>query len=153
MTQKNDFKWKHFQPSIILLCVRWYLRYALTYRDLVEMMEERGVSVAHTTIMRWVHKYGSLLNKRIRPKLSPTGDSWKLDETYVKVKGKWKYLYPAIDKEGNTLDFYLAAHRDQLAAMRFLKKILGASHTMTPRVINTDKNASYTPAIEGRHWI
>ena len=88
----------------------------MTYRDLVEMMSERGVSVAHTTIMRWVHEYGPLLDKRIRRKLKKTGDSWKLDETYVKVKGQWKYLYRAVDKEGNTFDFYLSSHRDQLAA-------------------------------------
>ena len=144
---QNDFKFHHFQPEIILLCVRWYLRYALTYRDLVEMMSERGVSVSHTTIMRWVHKYSAIFNKRLRRKLKPTGESWKLDETYVRVKGQWKYLYRAIDKDGNTLDFYLAAHRNQLAAMRFLKKLLGAAHTTTPRVINTDKNPSYGAAI------
>ena len=142
------FKWKHYQSDILLQCVRWYLRYAVTYRDLVEMMSERGVSVAHTTIMRWVHEYGPLLDKRIRRKLKKTGDSWKLDETYVKVKGQWKYLYRAVDKEGNTLDFYLSSHRDQLAASRFLKKLLLGRHTITPRVINTDENPAYIPAIQ-----
>ncbi len=148
MGTKNDFTGKQFQSEIILLNLRWYLRYALTYRDLVEMMAERGVKVTHTTIMRWVHEYSPIFNKRLRPKLQMTGDSWKLDETYVKVKGEWKYLYRAIDKEGNTLDFYLTAHRDQLGAMRFLKKLLNATHTIIPRVINTDKNAAYIPAIE-----
>ena len=142
------FKWKHYQNDILLQCVRWYLRYAVTYRDLVEMMSERGVLVAHTTIMRWVHEYGPLLDKRIRRKLKKTGDSWKLDETYVKVKGQWKYLYRAVDKEGNTLDFYLSSHRDQLAASRFLKKLLLGRHTITPRVINTDENPAYIPAIQ-----
>ena len=94
------FKHKHFKSEIILLCVRWYLRYALTYRDLVEMMAERGVSVVHTTIMRWVHQFGPELDKRVRRHLGPTGDSWKLDETYVKIAGKWKYLYRAVDKKG-----------------------------------------------------
>ena len=147
-SKPDSFKWKHYQSDILLQCVRWYLRYAVTYRDLVEMMSERGVSVAHTTIMRWVHEYGPLLDKRIRRKLKKTGDSWKLDETYVKVKGQWKYLYRAVDKEGNTLDFYLSSHRDQLAASRFLKKLLLGRHTITPRVINTDENPAYIPAIQ-----
>jgi len=112
------------------------------------MISERGISVCHSTIVRWVHQYAPLLDKKIRKKLKKTGDSWKLDETYVKVKGKWKYLYRAVDKEGNTLDFYLSSHRDQLAASRFLKKLLLAKHTIKPRVINTDANPSYTPAIE-----
>ena len=142
------FKWKHFQSDIILRCVRWYLRYAVTYPDLVEMISERGILITHTTIMRWVHQYGPLLDQKIRRKLRKTNDSWKLDETYVKIKGKWKYLYRAVDKEGKTLDFYLSSHRDQLAASRFLKKLLLARHTITPRVINTDENPSYIPAIE-----
>ena len=144
----SEFKWKHYNDKIILQCVRWYLRYAITYRDLVEMISERGLSICHSTIVRWVHQYGPLLDKKIRKKLKKTGDSWKLDETYVKVKGKWKYLYRAVDKEGNTLDFYLSSYRDQLAASRFLKKLLLAKHTMTPRVINTDANPSYIPAIK-----
>ncbi len=92
-SQANPFKWKQFQPDIILLCTRWYLRYSLTYRDLVEMMEERGLSMAHTTIIRWVHQYSPEIDKRMRPFLKPTGDSWRVDETYVKVKGRWMYLY------------------------------------------------------------
>ena len=94
--------------------------------------------------MRW----GPELDKKIRRKLKLTSDSWKLDETYVKIKGKWKYLYRAVDKQGNTLDFYLSAYRDQLAALRFLKKLILARHTITPRVINTDENPAYIPAIE-----
>jgi transposase-like protein len=112
------------------------------------MMAERGLSMAHTTIMRWVHQYSSELDKRTRPHLRPTGDSWKVDETYVKVKGRWMYLYRAVDKEGMTIDFYLSVHRDQLAAARFLKKALGADHNTIPRVINVDKNASYPPAVD-----
>ena len=144
----NPFKYKQFKSEIILLCVRWYLRYALTYRDLTEMMAERGLSMAHTTPMRWVHQYAPELDKRTRPHLKQTGDSWKVDETYIKIKGKWMYLYRAVDKEGATIDFYLSAHRDQLAAARFFKKALGADHNTIPRVINVDKNASYPPAVE-----
>ncbi|PDY63036.1 IS6 family transposase, partial [Bacillus cereus] len=104
MTKPTDFKWKHYQPEIILLTVRWYLRYHLSSRDLVEMMEERGLSLAHTTIMRWVHQYGPALNERIRKHLKSTNDSWRVDETYIKIKGEKMYLYRAIDSEGNTID-------------------------------------------------
>ena len=142
------FKWKHFQPEIILLNVRWYCRYALSYRDLEEMMAERGLSIDHSTINRWVLQYGPELDKRCRPHLRPTNDSWKVDETYVKVKGQWKYLYRAVDSSGQTLDFMLSAKRDAKAAKRFLKKALKVRHTQTPRVINVDKNAAYPPAVD-----
>lgn len=141
------FKYKQFKSEIILLSVRWYLRYALTYRDLVEIMAERGVPVAHTTILRWVHQYSPELDKRARPHLRQTGDSWKVDETYVKVKGRWMYRYRAVGKAGETIDFYLSKHRDQLAAARFFKKALGADHNMIPSVINVDKNQSYQAAM------
>lgn len=89
MTNEHLFKWKHYQPEMIMLTVRWYLRYSLSFRDLVEMMDERGLSIAHTTIMRRVHQYGPELNERVRRHLKPTNDSWRVDETYVKVKGQW----------------------------------------------------------------
>ncbi len=100
------FNLKHYQPKIILLTVRWYLRYNLSFRNLVEMMEERGLSIAHTTIMRWVHQYGPELDKRIRHHLKPSNnDSWRVDTTYIKVKEEWMYLYGAVDSKGNTIDF------------------------------------------------
>ena len=142
------FKWRHFQAEIILLNVRWYCRYALSYRDLEEMMQERGVAVDHSTINRWVLKYAPELDKRIRPHLHCTNGSWRVDETYIKVKGRWKYLYRAVDSLGNTLDFLLSAKRDASAAERFLRKTLHASHTQEPRVINVDKNAAYPPAVD-----
>ena len=111
-------------------------------------MAERGVYVDHSTLNRWVLKYSSELDKRIRPHLQPTNDSWRVDETYIKVKGAWKYLYRAVDSEGNTLDFLLSAKRDAGAAKRFLHKMLNAVHTQTPRVLNVDKNAAYPPAVE-----
>ncbi|WP_257206395.1 IS6 family transposase, partial [Bacillus pseudomycoides] len=89
---------------MILQTVRWYLRYNLSFRDLVEMMVERGLSVAHTTIMRWVHQYGPELDKRIRRHLKQAKDSWRADETYIKVKSQWMYLYRAVDSKGNTID-------------------------------------------------
>ncbi|WP_455931174.1 IS6 family transposase [Priestia aryabhattai] len=148
MEKQNLFKWKHYQPDIILLTVRWYLRYNLSFRDLVEMMEERGLSIAHTTIMRWVHQYSPELDERVRRHLKPTNDSWRVDETYVKVKGQWMYLYRAVDSEGNTINFYLSKTRDHKAAKRFFKKALRSFHVSKPRVITVDKNPAYPMAIE-----
>ncbi|QWH42839.1 IS6 family transposase [Bacillus mycoides] len=148
MKKPVEFKWKHYQPDIILLTVRWYLRYSLSFRDLVEMMEERGLSIAHTTIMRWVHQYGPELDERVRRHLQSTNDSWRVDETYVKVKGQWLYLYRAVDSEGNTIDFYLSESRDKQAAKRFFKKALAFSHVSRPRVITVDKNPAYPIAIQ-----
>lgn len=103
MNKATAFKWRHFESEIILLCVRWYLRYSLSYRDLEEMMRERGLHVDHTTIYRWVQHYAPELEQRCRPHLKATTDSWRVDETYVKIKGTWMYLYRAVDSEGNTL--------------------------------------------------
>ena len=112
------------------------------------MMEERGLSLAHTTIMRWVHQYGPELDKRVRRHLKSTNDSWRVDETYVKVKGQWMYLYRAVDSKGNTIDFYLSKTRDHRAAKRFFKKALRSFHVSKPRVITVDKNPAYPIAIE-----
>ena len=147
MTEQSPFKWRHFQAEIILLCIRWYLRYALSYRDLEEIMQERGIDVDHTTIYRWVQRYAPELEERCRPSLKTTNDSWRVDETYVKVKGMWMYLYRAVDSQGNTLEFRLSATRNAQAAKLFFVKALGASHTITPRVITVDKNAAYPKAL------
>ncbi len=112
------------------------------------MMQERGVEVDHSTIHRWVLSYAPELDKRIRPHLNPTNDSWRVDETYIEVKGVWKYLYRAVDSMGNTLDFMLSAKRDGKAATRFFRKVLKAEHTQKPRVITVDQNAAYPVAIE-----
>ncbi len=148
MASSQPFKWRHFQAEIILLNVRWYCRYPLSYRNLEEMMAERGLEVDHSTINRWVLDYAPELDRRCRPHLRNTNDSWRVDETYVKAKKQWKYLYRAVDSEGNTLDFLLTAKRDANAAKRFFIKALKAAHTQNPRVINVDKNPSYPPAIE-----
>ncbi|KQB22468.1 transposase [Bacillus thuringiensis] len=147
MEKENIFKWKHYQADMILWTVRWYLRYNLSFRDLVEMMEERGLSLSHTTIMRWVHQYGPELNERIRKHLKRTNDSWRMDETYIKIKGENMYLYRAVDSEGNTLDFYLSKKRDAKAAKCFLKKALASFHVTKPRVITVDGNKAYPVAI------
>ena len=143
----NPFKWKHFVGEIILLNVRWYLKYPLSYRNLKEMMAEREVEVDHITIMRWVHQYSPEIEKKIRRHLRTTNDSWRVDETYIRVKGKWKYLYRAVDSNGNTIDFILSAKRNKKAAKRFLRKSLGSKHNQIPREITVDKNPAYLPAI------
>ena len=111
-------------------------------------MAERGLGVDHSTIACWVLAYAPELEKRVKPQLKPTNDSWRVDETYLKVKGQWMYHYRTLDSEGNTLDFWLSATRDAEAAQDFFEKTLGAPHTVAPRVINVDKNAAYPKAIE-----
>jgi IS6 family transposase len=146
MLATSPFKWRHFEGQIILLCVRWYLRYCLSYRDLEEMMAERGLAVDHTTIYRWVQEYALELEKRCKPHLKRTNDSWRVDETYMKVKGE--YLYRAVDSAGHTLEFMLSETRDAQAAKRFFTKVLGASYTTIPRVINVDRNPAYPKAVD-----
>jgi IS6 family transposase len=148
MDTSKPFKWRHFQDEIILLCVRWYLRYPLSYRDLEEMMLERGLHIDHTTIYRWVQSYAPELEKRCRPHLKATNDSWRVDETYIKVKKVWMYLYRAIDSQGNTLEFLLSPTREAQAAKRFFLKALAGPHTITPRVITVDKNPTYPKAFK-----
>ena len=148
MPSDNPFKWRQFEPGLILLCVRWYLRYAVSYRDLEEMMRERGLCVDHTTIYRWVQRYAPEIAKRCRPFLRRTTDSYRIDETYVRVGGAWHYLYRGVDSNGDTLDFLLRATRDRNAAIAFFRKTVGASHTTPPRVVNVDKNPAYPIAFE-----
>ena|ERR1044071_9496094 len=98
------FKGRHFHSSIIILCVRWYITYTLSYRDLRDMMAEPGIDLAHTTILRWVQSYMPEFEKQWQRYLRPVGSSWRMDETYIKVRGEWKYLYRAVDKQGYTVD-------------------------------------------------
>ncbi len=142
----NLFKWRHFEPEIILLCVRWYCRYQLSYRDLTEMMRERGLSVHHSTLFRWVQTYAPEINKRMRPHLKMSGTSYRVDETYIKVGRECKYLYRAVDKEGQTIEFMLSAKRDISSAKRFFKKVMKADHRRLPFSISVDKNATYPNA-------
>jgi transposase, IS6 family len=149
MRDASLFKWRHFQADIILCAVRWYLRYALSYRDVEELLRERGARVDHTTVFRWVQRYAPELEKRCRPLLKATNDSYRVDETYIKIKKRWYYLYRAVDSTGATLDFMLSATRDADAAERFFRQVLQASHTLTPRVITVDQNAASPPRFRG----
>jgi transposase-like protein len=106
------------------LCVRWYVTYKLSYRDLRDMMTERGIDPAHTTILRWVQRYVPEFEKKWSRFARPIGISWRVDETYIRVQGEWKYLYRAVDKQGNTVDFLLSEHKDIEAAKRFFTQAI-----------------------------
>jgi transposase, IS6 family len=147
VVQGQAFKGRQFTAEVILWAVRWYLMFPISYRDLALMLQDRGVAVDHTTIFRWIQVYAPELEKRIRPHLRPTDGSWRVDETYVKVKGRWTYLYRAVDSRGQTIDFLLSAKRDAEAAKRFFRKALGQPHTVNPRTITVDKNPAYPKAI------
>src|SRR3712207_4239422 len=123
-TEGGVFKGRHFDRSVILLCVRWYLAYNLSLRNLEEMMAERGISVDHATIHRWVVRYSPELLKRFNARKRAVTGKWHVDETYIKVRGRWLYLYRAIDSNGDTVEFWFSERRDLIAAKRFLRKAL-----------------------------
>jgi transposase, IS6 family len=143
----TQFRGRHFEDEVIVLCVRWYLRYSLSYHDLKEMMAERGLAVDHSTVWRWVQRYAPMLNQRLSRELRRPNRSWRVDETYVRVAGRWTYLYRAVDSEGNTIDFMLSPHRDLIAAKYFLQLALCRTKPIRPRVINVDGHPAYARAI------
>jgi transposase, IS6 family len=132
---------------MIVLCVRWYLRYSLSYRDLEEMMAERGLAVDHSTVWRWVQRYAPILHQRMRRERRNPNRSWRMDETYIRVGGKWTYLYRAVDSDGETIDFMLSPYRDLTAATHFLRLALSGNSRIRPRVINVDGHPAYARAI------
>jgi transposase, IS6 family len=138
ITRPAIFKWRQTESGPILCAVPWYFRYSLSLRDVEDLLEERGLNVDHTTVWRWVQYCGPELEQRLRRHLKPTNKSWRVDETYVRVKGRWCYLYRAIDSKGATIDFLLSAFRDAAAAKRLFRKALGDRSHPQPRVINTD---------------
>lgn len=143
----DPFKWKQYPGEVILICVRWYLRFPLSYAHVAEMMNERGLFIDRSCVWRWVQAYAPEINRRCRPHLKHVNRSWRVDETYIKVKGRDRYLYRAVDSTGQTVDFLLTAKRDAAAAKRFFSKALSQSGHPQPRVINVDKNPAYPAAI------
>ena len=139
-------KGMRFPIDVILVCIRWYAAYPLSYRHLEEMMQERGVFVDHSSINRWAIRFLPLLEKVFRKHKRPVGGSWRMDETYIKVKGVWKYLYRAVDKEGKTVDFLLTAQRDKAAAVRFFDKAMKASGV--PEKVTLDKSSANKAAMD-----
>ena len=140
-----DFSGRHYPEHLILQAIRWYLRYSLSYRDLEEILEERGVEIDHTTPYRWVQKYAPLLEAEHRKRRKVCGTSWRMDETYIKIKGEWVYLYRAVDTEGNTVDFLLTKKRDKKAATRFFKKAIRLNGL--PEKVTIDKSGANTAAL------
>ncbi len=141
------FKGRQFNAEVILWAVRWYLMFPISYRDLELMLQDCGVKVDHTSIFRWIQAYAAELEKRVRPHLRKNNGSWRVDETYIRVKGRWTYLYCAVDSGGQTIDFRLSARRDAGAAKRFFREAMGQPHTVNPRTITVDKNAAYPKAV------
>jgi transposase-like protein len=146
ISAQDLFKGRHFDQEIIVLCVRWYLAFKLSSRDLVQMMAERGIGLAHTTILRWVQRYVPEFEKRWNRYALPVGNSWRVDETYIKVRGQWVYLYRAVDKEGRTVDFLLSRRRDIAAAKRFFSRAV--KQHGAPRVITLDGYAASHQAVD-----
>lgn len=142
----THFKGKQFKKDIIMVAVGYYLRYNLSYRDISEIMSDRGINVCHTTIYRWVQEYSQMIYCLWKKRNHSAGDSWRMDETYIKIKGKWHYLYRAIDSSGLTLDIWLRKNRDSQAAYSFFKRLL--KQFGNPRVIVTDKAPSLTCALK-----
>ncbi len=142
-----SFKGRHHYREIILMSIRWYLAYALSYRDIEELLLERGISVDHSTVNRWVIKYSPSLEAEFSKRHKRcVGSSWRMDETYVKVKGKWCYLYRAVDKSGQTIDFYFSKYRDTKAAQAFFNKAIG--YNGKPNKVTIDKSGANHAALK-----
>ena len=135
----------HFPVDIILMCVRWYVAYSLSLRNLEEMMADHGMDVDHSTVHRWVIKLVPLLEKAFRQHKRPVGKSWRMDETYILVRGQWKYLYRAVDKDGNTVDFLFRACRDKAAAQRYFEKAIDQNGA--PETVTVDKSGANLAAL------
>jgi IS6 family transposase len=144
---KDDFKGRHFEAALILQAVSWSLRYPLSYRDIEELFRECGLEVDHSTLNRWVLAYAPLVERRLRTFRKPHCGSVRIDETYIKIRGEWRYLYRALDKHGTPVDFLLTAKRDLEAAKRFFRKMLADQPLLAPDRIGTDGAGPYPPAI------
>jgi len=141
-----SFLGRHYPRFIILQCVRWYVSYALSYRNIEEMMKERGFDIDHATLNRWVLHYAPLLEEKSRKYKRPVHRSWRMDETYIKIKGKWHYLYRAVDKYGATVEFMVSKKRDAAAAKAFFRKAF--CYNRLPYRINIDKSGANKAALD-----
>jgi len=141
------FHKRQFAAEIIATCVRWYLRFSLSLRDVEELMAERGLSVDHTTIWRWTQTYAPEVQRRLRGQIKRKGSTWHMDETFVRISGRWMYLFRAVDSRGQTVDFYLSETRDREAAKCFLKRALANPDNRAPHVFSRDRLRSYPAAI------
>ena len=146
-----DFKGVHYPRSVILYAVLFYVRYAVSYRDLEEILAERGITVDHATLNRWVVKFAPLIADRAQARKRPTANSWRMDETYIKVKGRWTYLYRAADRNGQTLDFLLSERRNLAAARRFFKRAIN-SNGLPDRVV-IDKSGANLAGLQAVNMI
>ena len=147
ITATNPFKGRQYPGEVIISAVRWYLRYPLAYLHVSELLAERGLFVDASCVWRWVQAYGPELNRRCRPHLKSTNKSYRIDETYINVKGKDRYLYRAVDSTGQTIDFLLSAKRDAASAKRFFRKMFSAEGNPMARVLNVDGNPFYPAAV------
>lgn len=157
MTTARALHGFRFPAEVILWAVRWYLRFSVSYRDLELMLADRGIEVDHVTLYRWVQRFAPELEKRLRRHLRPCRGPWHVDETYLRVDGRWRYLYRAVDGTGQTIEFMLSAKRDKKAAKCFFRRALARQHTRNPRAIVTDCLKGYPGAIremkrEGKLW-
>src|SRR5215470_18097107 len=139
------FKGRHFNHLLIIQAVRWYVTYKLSYRDVCDLMAERGVTVVHITILRWVQRFVPVFEKMWKKYAGPVGSSWRVDETYIKVKGQWRYLYRAVDQQGQTVDFLHSMNRDKAAAVRFFRKAIGNNEV--PEKITLDGSQASHQAV------
>src|SRR5215216_5724380 len=139
---RSAFAGVRFPSEVIVLAVRWYLRFGLSYRDLEELLAERGIQVDHVTIYRWVQRFTPLLTEAARPCRHAVGDRWQVDETYVKVAGQWRYVYRAIDQFGQVIDVFVSARRDAKAARRFFEQAIGTTKSRPIEVV-TDQAPIY----------
>jgi IS6 family transposase len=148
MQATNPFKWRDYQAESILQCVRWDLGDSVSYREVEELLAERGLPVDPSTIAGWVLADAPELARRVKPQLKPTTDSWRVAETYIQGQGEWRSQYRAVASDGQTVEFWFSAERDAAVAQAFVEKALSAPHTVLPRVSNVDKNAAYPQAVE-----
>src|SRR5918993_1174618 len=144
---RSAFVGFRFPPDVIIVAVRWYLRFGLSYRDVEELLAERGIKVDHVTIYRWVQRFTPLLAEAARPCRHVVGDHWQVDETYVKVAGRWRYVYRAIDQFGQVIDVFMSTHRDAAAARRFFKQAITTTK-VTPMEVATDRAPVYPLVLE-----